>query len=115
MARAKKQPNLRPISAAQHYLSEHAPDLSALPLQMHPLDGPPEAPRYMVTGEVCGVATCPYGVTPEAAAQGQCPVTNCALRHSVCLLIDQQYHVLKATRSGIKWGHLAPPRGDFEE
>lgn len=115
MARAKKQPNLRPINAAQHYLSEHAPELSALSLQMHPLDGPPDAPRYMVTGERCGVIACPYGVTPEIVAQGRCPVTNCTLRQSVCVLIDQQYQVLKATRSGIKWGQLAPPRSELDD
>ncbi|HEU4325156.1 MAG TPA: hypothetical protein VFS21_18590 [Roseiflexaceae bacterium] len=115
MARPKKQPDPRPIDAAQHYLSEHAPDLGALPLHIQALDGPPDAPRYMITGEHCGVVACPHGITPEAAAQGLCPVTNCPLRQSVCLLIDQQYQVLKASRSGIKWGHLAPPRGDFDE
>lgn len=112
MARPKKLPNMRPVQAAQSYLSEHTPDLRDSSLRVRHLDGPPEAPRYMVTGEICCARQCPYGVAPEVAASGNCPVGNCALRHAVCLLLDEKYRVLKESHSGIKWSSSAPPLED---
>jgi len=109
MARPKKQPNLRPIQAAQRYLALHSPELRETPLRMRCLDGPPEAPRYMVTGDICCAHTCPYGVRPEEAACGSCPIGNCSLRHAVCLLLNRDYQVLKESHSGVKWSSSAPP------
>jgi hypothetical protein len=91
------------LKLARGYLARHAPELQHAPLRLRMLDGPPGSPRYAATAEACIAARCPHGVTPEAAAAGQCHVLTCPLRHSVRLLLDSGGNLLSVTRSGIHW------------
>lgn len=101
MARRKR---LNPLLiVAQRYLSRHNPNLAGARLKLRTLDGPPAAPRYAVTAELCTAAACPYGVAPERAACGECPVLACPLRHSVRLLFSRRGEILHTTDSDIHW------------
>lgn len=101
MARRKRQNPL--LIVAQTYLKQHTPDLAGAPLKLRTLDGPPDAPRYVVTAETCNVGECPYGVAPERVACGECPVLACPLRHSVRLLFSRRGEMLHTTDSDIHW------------
>src|SRR5216117_9124 len=93
----RKRPNLL-LRGAQEYLNQHIPELNSAPLHLRPLDGPPEAPRYAVTAEVCCAGACPRGVPANIATMGQCAVLDCPLRDSVRLLLDQRGSVIRMTR-----------------
>jgi capsular polysaccharide biosynthesis protein len=99
----RKQPN-PVLQLAQTYVREQLPELQNAALCVRTLDGPPDAPRYSVTAEVCIARPCPHGVPATIAATGQCTVHSCPLRCSVRLLLDEGGAVLQATRSGIHWG-----------
>ena len=101
MARRKRQHPL--LIVAQTYLSQHVPDLAEAKLTLRTLDGPPEAPRYVVTAETCTAGECPYGVAPLQAACGDCPVLACPLRHSVRLLFRRSGAMIHSTDSDIHW------------
>lgn len=101
MSRPRRQ--IPHLAAARRYIEEHFPELRDAPLQVHQLDGPPDAPRYAVTAELCTADTCPHNVTVEAAAAGNCDVVVCPLRHTVRLLFDQDGSVVQVTRSDLHW------------
>lgn len=103
MARPKRPPHPL-LNVARVYLDEHMPDLKGVPLRLRQLDGPPGAPRYVVTAEVChDLHDCPFGVSAAAAEAGNCPVLDCPLRNSVRLLFDREGEVVKTMQSGIHW------------
>jgi hypothetical protein len=97
------------VAIAQHYLCERMPAMARAHYTAHPLDGPPDGPRYAVTAELCRPEGCPYGVPGEQAARGCCPIRNCPGRCSVRLLIDRQGNVVQMTTSGLHWS----PDGSF--
>jgi len=101
MARRKRQNPL--LIVAQGYLNQYLPEMMGAKLRMRMLDGPPEAPRYVVTAETCTGCTCPHGVLPVLALNGQCPITECPLRHSVRLLLNRRGAVVHTTVSDIHW------------
>lgn len=101
MAR-RKRPNFA-LQMARQYLDRHMPELYGAPLHLRRLDGPPGAPRYAVSAEVCLVARCPRGFPSTIAEAGQCPVRDCPLRRSVRLLLDRYGGVMQATCSGVHW------------
>src|SRR5690349_14009877 len=101
MARRKRQNPL--MIVARTYLNQHVPDLADAKLQLRTLDGPPDAPRYVVTAESCSAGQCPYGVTPARAACGECPVIACPLRHSIRMLFNRRGALLHTTDSDIHW------------
>lgn len=101
MARPKRVNPM--LSVAQKYVNQHVPELKDVPLRVRSLDGPPGAPRYTVTAEECRADTCPYGVSQETAAAGNCPILKCQLRHSLRLLLDRQGEVVEDVRSEIHW------------
>jgi hypothetical protein len=101
MARRKRQNPL--LIVARTYLNRHMPDMTDARLSVRMLDGPPDAPRYAVTAETCTARSCPYGVPPEVAANGQCPIADCPLRHSVRLLLNRRGTVMHSTVSDIHW------------
>jgi hypothetical protein len=101
MARRKRQHPL--LLVARSYLSQHMPDMSDARLKLRVLDGPPEAPRYAVTAETCTACPCPHGIPLAVAAGGQCPITECPLRHSVRLLLNRRGTVIHTTVSDIRW------------
>jgi hypothetical protein len=79
------------------------PDMNAAQLNLRTLDGPPDAPRYAVTAEICTACTCPHGIPLTLAANGQCPIAECRLRHSVRLLLNRRGTVVHTTISDIHW------------
>ncbi len=93
----------QPLLAAQQYISQHLPELCGLPLQLHILDGPPDAPRYAVAIEACVASVCPHSFSAQADAGGRCGVRDCPLRRSVRLLLDHNCIVMQATSSGVHW------------
>ena len=101
MARHKRQNPL--LITAQAYLNEHAPDLAQAHLKLRMLDGPPDAPRYVVSAEACTADECPYGIAPARAACGDCPVLSCPLRHSVRLLFSRAGTMMRSIDSDIHW------------
>ena len=101
MARQKRQ-NLF-LKIAQTYLRQQMPAMRGATLKLRMLDGPPGSPRYAVTAETCGVAACPHGIAPSAAAIGECPVSECPRRHSVRLLLDRQGVVMHTTIGSVHW------------
>jgi len=101
MARHKR-PNFV-LQMAQQYLDRRMPELHGAPLRLRRLDGPPDAPRYAVSAEVCPVARCPRGYPSAIAEAGQCPVHDCQLRCSVHLLLDRYGGVRQVTRSNVHW------------
>jgi hypothetical protein len=101
MGRRKRKHPL--LQVAQTYLSQHMPDMSGARLSLRMLDGPPDAPRYAVTAEICTACPCPRGVPFALAANGQCPIAECPLRHSVRLLLNRRGTVLHTTISDIHW------------
>lgn len=92
-----------PLQAAQRYINEHLPELSAMPLAIHQLDGPPGSPRYVVTSEACCARACPHGFSADVATSGQCDVRDCPLRRSARLLLDREGVVVHVTLCGIHW------------
>jgi len=101
MARRKRQNPL--LVVAQSYLNQYLPEMMGAKLRLRMLDGPPEAPRYVVTAETCTALTCPHGVLPAVSASGQCPVVECPLRQSVRLLLSRRGAVVHTTVSDIHW------------
>ncbi len=101
MARPKRVNPM--VSVARNYLKQHAPELKDIKLHVQCLDGPPESPRYMVTAAACTTSNCPYGVSPEQAARGKCPILECQLRNSIRLLFTRQGQLVEDMRSGIRW------------
>jgi hypothetical protein len=101
MARKKRITPL--LIAARTYVSQHVPELKAVPLQLRMLDGPPGSPSCAATAEACLADECPNGVSALAAKSGQCMVRDCPLRCSVRLLLDRRGAVVQATRSGVHW------------
>ena len=101
MARQKRQNPV--LIVAQVYLDQYMPDMGDAKLKLRTLDGPPDGPRYVVTAENCTASQCPHGVTPARAANGECPVVECPLRHSVRLLFSRRGAVMHTTVSDIHW------------
>ena len=101
MARRKRQNPV--LIAAQSYLNQYVPRMQGAKLKLRMLDGPPEAPRYVVTAEICTACPCPHGIPLEIAANGQCPITTCPLRQSVRLLLSRRGLVIHNTISDIHW------------
>lgn len=91
------------VKVVRSYLRENVPEMQDAPLRIHQLDGPPGAPRYTATVEVCTVPECPYGVTHDLIEAGKCPVLACALRNSVRLLLDRQGTVVQEMHTGLHW------------
>jgi hypothetical protein len=91
------------LALARRYIAQHFPELRDAPLQVHQLDGPPDAPRFAVTAELCTASACPHHITREDAANGRCDVATCSLRHTVRLLFDQDGSVVQMTRSDLHW------------
>jgi hypothetical protein len=101
MARRKRQNPL--LIVAQSYLNQHMPDMAGARLKVRSLDGPPDAPRYVVTAETCAGCPCPYGIPVAVAANDKCPIYTCPLRHSVRLLMSRRGAVLHTTESDVHW------------
>ena len=101
MSRTKREK--RPLRAAQMYVSQHLPELGAVPMQLQLLDGPPGSPRYAVTLERCAAIVCPRGLGTQPDSGGVCGVLDCPLRRSARLLLDSQGAVMHDTISGIHW------------
>ena len=93
----------RSLRAAQRYVNHYLPDLCGQPLDIHVLDGPPDAPRYAVAVEACVVRACPHGFSASATDGKRCDVLDCPLRRSARLLLDRDGDVRHATISGIHW------------
>lgn len=91
------------LVVARSYLSRHMPMMHGAKLKLRMLDGPPEAPRYVVTAETCLGCPCPHGVALDIAANGQCPIIECPLRQSVRLLLSRRGMVVHSTVSDIHW------------
>jgi hypothetical protein len=91
------------LKVARQYLDRSLPELRDTALQLRPLDGPAESPRYAVTAERCTASGCPHGISAATAAAGECPVRDCPLRDSVRLLLDRGGVVVQITRSGVRW------------
>jgi hypothetical protein len=102
MPRHKRKNRL--LSAVQIYLCQRAPELRDAPLQLRVLDGPPGAPRYVATAEICDPSCCPRAGSMQVPASSHCSVLDCPLRCSMRLLLDQRGSIMQATRSGIHWG-----------
>lgn len=92
------------LRLAQAYVRENISELKDVPLHVRALDGPPGAPRYSVTAEVCVAGSCPRGTPTAIAAAGNCTIHSCPLRRSARLLLDASGAVLQVTRGGIHWG-----------
>lgn len=101
MARRKRQNPV--LIAAQSYLNQHMPTMRGAKLKLRTLDGPPEAPRYVVTAETCTGYICPHGIPLDTVANGQCPIVECPLRQSVRLLLSRRGLVVHNTISDIHW------------
>jgi len=101
MARRKRQNPL--LVVAHTYLNQHMPNMVDARLDLRMLDGPPDAPRYAVTAEICTACPCPHGIPLATAANGQCPIVECPLRHSVRLLLNRCGTVVHTTVSDIHW------------
>ena len=101
MARKKRINPL--LIAARAYVSLHAPELKAAPLQLRMLDGPPGSPSCAVVAEACPAGDCPQGVPASIAESGQCTVRDCPLRCSIRLLMDRRGVVMQDTRSRVHW------------
>jgi hypothetical protein len=101
MARKKRINPL--LIAARAYVSLHAPELKAAPLQLRMLDGPPGSPSCAVVAEACTAGDCPKGVPASIAESGQCTVRDCPLRCSIRLLMDRRGVVMQDTRSRVHW------------
>lgn len=101
MGRKKRQHPMERV--AQTYMNQHAPELRDARLYIRTLDGPPDAPRYVVTAERCTADCCPYGVATSARDSGQCPVVDCPLRQGVRLLMNRRGDVVHVTESTLRW------------
>jgi hypothetical protein len=102
MPRHNRKNRLR--TTVQSYLRRQAPELQDAPLQLRVLDGPPGAPRYVASAEICDPSGCPHAGSRQAAASSHCGVFDCPLRCSMRLLLDGRGSIMQATRSGIHWG-----------
>ncbi|MEO7912309.1 MAG: hypothetical protein ABIV47_21905 [Roseiflexaceae bacterium] len=100
------------LIAARAYISLHAPELKAAPLQLRLLDGPPESPSCAVTAEACLAGDCPNGIAASVAQSGGCTVRDCPLRCSLRLLLNRRGLVMQATRSGIHWNASTGQRAE---
>jgi len=101
MPRQKQQGQI--LNAAHEYIQQYAPELQDTPLVLRVLDGPANAPHFSATAEKCGAHVCPYGVSPEIAACGKCPISECSLRCSVRLLLDRSGAVIQVLRGSTHW------------
>ncbi|MCU0495689.1 MAG: hypothetical protein MUD01_29240 [Chloroflexaceae bacterium] len=98
-----KNPPSPLLGVARDYLEEHAPQLKEVPLTLRQLDGPPGSPRFVVFGDACDhKQACPLGVQPEVAEKN-CPVIDCAMRHSIRLLLNREGDVVKVSEGTIHW------------
>jgi len=91
------------LAVARRYIDQHLPEFRGTVLQVHQLDGPPDAPRYAVTAELCTADACPHQIPAEDSAAGRCDVAVCPLRHTVRLLFDHDGSVVQVTRSDLHW------------
>ena len=100
---SRRNDKQRSIQAARRYVGQLAPELCERQFVIHSLDGPPEAPRYAVSVEVCAAHVCPRGVSAQEAAAGHCDVLDCPLRRSARILLDRDGKVLHAQVGTIHW------------
>jgi hypothetical protein len=99
MARPRRQSPQ--ITIARRYIKQHMPELEGAALRVRQLDGPPDAPRFVVTVEHCPSEHCPHG--REKSPEGTCDVESCALRSSARLLIMRDGQVIQVTSSDLHW------------
>jgi len=88
------------LRVARTHLRRLAPELADAPLHLHQLDGPPGAPRYSVSVELCeSVANCPYKVTDPK----KCPIFACGERRSLRLLLTREGELVQAISDDLNW------------
>jgi hypothetical protein len=102
MGRPKRSNPLVPIVRA--YVQANYPALAEARLTMRRLDGPPAAPSYAASLEVCDTIKCPFHVSPADARAGRCAVPSCTLRTTLRLLLDGKGNVLEEITSHTHWG-----------
>ncbi|HMQ30925.1 MAG TPA: hypothetical protein PKD53_09360 [Chloroflexaceae bacterium] len=99
MARPKRPPPPM-VKVAGDHLGELDSALRDEPIHLRMLDGPPGAPRYAVYVGTCErPGPCPHGVEEITP----CPVLNCALRHSLRMLLDRDGNLVEVLRGGVRW------------
>lgn len=91
------------LLVAGRYFEQHMPGMRGVPLQIHTLDGPPDAPRYAVTAESCREGECPHRFSGLPMTTSDCAIVDCPLRHSVRLLLDRRGCVLQVMPGGVHW------------
>jgi hypothetical protein len=88
------------LAVAREHLRTLAPDLADLPLHLQQLDGPPGAPRYVISVASCHrEGECPHGVVDDSV----CGVPSCALRHSFRLLLTREGKVVQGIDGETQW------------
>ncbi len=107
MARHKRPPH-PVLETAREYLDAVQPEMHEAELHLRQLDGPPDAPRFAVTAEVCETEQCPYQVPKDVADAGDCPIQQCDHRCTIRILFDRDGSLRSSMRSGVHWGDGAP-------